>query len=108
MKSKHKRQLPTWDGPKVLVLHEHHGKYYMDATTEASFEKSVLRILQGRLSQEDMFIFGDEERELAMRAVSSKHAKAAWSILQSRFDISDEKIDLIKLETHYLTDENDE
>ena len=106
MKSKHKRQLPEWDRHQVLVIREHHGTFYMDASSREAFEKSVLRILKGRLAQEDMFFFSDEVRKEAERAISKKNAGAAWQILLDRSDIDDERVNLEQIETHYYGDED--
>lgn len=89
-----------------MVLHEHFGTSYMDASTEESFHRSALRVLKGRLMQTDMYYVLDEDKEFrieAERIVSRKDGKAAWNHLRDRFDCESELITLEKVHTTYFS-----
>lgn len=103
-KMKHRRE-SSFGGPKVLVLHEHHGKMYMDASTEEALHRSALRILRGRLMM-DVYYEDDEEFRLeAQKVVNRKDGKQAWSLLQDRCKYESEDIQLEEIETSYYNEE---
>lgn len=95
-----RRENTAYDGPKVLILHEHHETVYMDASTKEAFERSVLRILKGRLTS-DMFVFDVDERLEAERVLARSDADGAWDILQDRKGYESEQVDLEKVMTRY-------
>lgn len=106
-----RRKAAEWSGPKVMVLHEHFGTSYMDASTEEAFHRSALRVLKGRLLQTDMYYILDEDKEFrleAERIVSRKDGLAAWHHLRERFDCESELITLEKVQTTYFGDKEDE
>lgn len=105
MKSKYRKQIPAWQ-PSVIVLHEHHAARYIDASTEAIFERSALKILRARV-QSSEFLFSDKEMLQAKNAISKKDADSAWEILKSRNDNEDERVELCSVETSYESNEDE-
>jgi hypothetical protein len=107
---KQRRLAAEWSGPKVMVLHEHHGTWYMDASTEEAFHRSALRVLKGRLEMTDMYYMLDEDEEFRKegeRIVARKDGKAAWEHLRDRFDCEDERISLETINAKYNSDEEE-
>lgn len=106
-----RKQLAAFDGPRVMVLHEHHAKWYMDASTEEAMHRSALRVLKGRMSMNDVFYNLDSDKEFrleAERIIARKDGKAAWEHLRERFDAEDERISLEKISATYLSNESED
>jgi predicted nucleic acid-binding protein len=89
--------------PGVLVVAEHHGTFYMDASTEDALHVSALKVLRGRMSSDDWYqLEEDEEFRLgAAKVISKKDGANAWRLLQSRNDVPDEKVSFERLLTSY-------
>lgn len=92
--------------PSVLVLHEHHGTLYMDASTEAMLHISALKVLRGRTQSSDWYIL-DEDQEFRLEAakfIKRSDGESAWELLKSRNHCADERVEVVHLLTSYIED----
>jgi hypothetical protein len=93
----------TWV-PSVLVLHEHHGTVYLDASTETSFQSSIIKILRGRMNSSDWYQLDEDKdfRDDAEKFLKRFDSDAIWELLHDRRNFADECVELVPLLGNYM------